>query len=225
MRAVEEAVLVCGHGDGCLFLHAVRLLRRRRRRRRRSSLVPVKWLRFHSSSHREIDSAFTVRFCRVDGVPCPQQPWQGASSTSSHVHRLQLALYAEPPPPGPAPSPCLLPPPAPPPRLVPSSPPTLLLSPLLTPPSRPVPSPFPPVSPAQTRYLSSPPFHSVFSLSALSQEKERLRKQMEARLTTMRAGLKRRLQEARAERAGTAPTAAPGSRATSAASKSGSPQQ
>lgn len=36
----------------------------------------------------------------------------------------------------------------------------------------------------------------------VKQEKDRLRKQMEARVAAMRAGLKRRLQEARAERAG-----------------------
>ncbi|CAM9852719.1 unnamed protein product [Ectocarpus sp. 12 AP-2014] len=39
--------------------------------------------------------------------------------------------------------------------------------------------------------------------SALAEEKEKLRKQMEVRLATMRAGLKRRLQEARSERRGT----------------------
>ncbi|CAM9301094.1 unnamed protein product [Ectocarpus sp. 4 AP-2014] len=39
--------------------------------------------------------------------------------------------------------------------------------------------------------------------SALAEEKEKLRKQMEVRLATVRAGLKRRLQEARSERRGT----------------------
>lgn len=68
-------------------------------------------------------------------------------------------------------------------------------------------------------HASSRPLYPVF---CSFQEKEKLRKQMEARVATMRAGLKRRLQEARAERTGTGSIPSPERVASGAGSGSGS---